>query len=132
MKLRAALLGLTAALVGIVGVHLPFPAYSRLVLALFLALTACVYPGALLAQTAKPTTALAELAVAGVVYGCALLGMTHSAVWLAVGYGLHGLWDWLHDVRVVPTTVAGWFPPLCATFDFAVAVFALVVTWPAT
>jgi hypothetical protein len=131
MKWRAALLGLTAALVAIVGVHLPFPSFSRLVLALFLALTACVYPGALLAQTLKPGTAVAELAATGVVYGCALLGMTHSSVWLAVGYGLHGAWDWLHDVRVVPTRVADWFPPLCATFDFAVAVFALLVTWPA-
>jgi ABC-type xylose transport system permease subunit len=50
MKLRAALLGLVAAVVAVLGIHLPFPAYSRLVWALLLSLTACVYLGALIAQ----------------------------------------------------------------------------------
>jgi hypothetical protein len=101
-------------------------------MALFLALTACVYPGALLAQSQRPATALAELAVAGAVYACALLGMTTTAAWLTVGYVLHGVWDWLHEARVVPTRVAGWFPPLCAAFDIAVAVFVLLVVCQAT
>jgi hypothetical protein len=125
MRLRATLLGLSAAVAAVAAVHLPFPTYSRLVLALFLAATGCVYLGALLAQSPRPATALAELAVAGAVFACALLGMTTSATSLAAGYILHGVWDWLHDARVVTTKVAAWFPPLCAAFDFAVAVFVL-------
>jgi hypothetical protein len=50
VKSRAALLGLVAAVVAVLGIHLPFPSYSRLVLALLLSLTACVYSAALLAQ----------------------------------------------------------------------------------
>jgi hypothetical protein len=123
-------LGLVAAVVAVSGLHLPFPEYSRLVLALFLALTGCVYLGALLAQTQKASTALMELGVAGAVFGCSFLGMTSSPLWIAAGYGLHGAWDWLHDLHVVSTRVAGWFPPLCAAFDFAIALF--VVVWMGT
>src|SRR5262249_26089271 len=36
-----------------------------------------------------------------------------------------GGWDWLHEARAVPTRVALWFPPLCAAFDFVVAVLVL-------
>jgi hypothetical protein len=127
VKSRAALLGLVAAVVAVLGIHLPFPAYSRLVLALVLSLTACVYLGALLAQAQSPGTWMAELAVATAVFVCSLLAMAASPVWLAVGYAVHGGWDWLHDARVVPTRVALWFPPLCAAFDFVVAV--LVLGW---
>ena len=131
MKSRAALLGLVGAVVAALGLHLPFPAYSRLVLALFLALTACVYPGALLAQVQGRRTWLAELAAAAAVFACSVLGMAASPVWLAVGYAVHGGWDWLHDARLVPTQVAAWFPPLCAAFDFAAAVFVLGWVLPA-
>jgi hypothetical protein len=126
MRIRAALFGLSAAVVAAAGVHWPFPTYARLVLALFLALTACVYLGALLAQPSPRVTAVLELGVAGAVFACSLLGMTASAYWLAVGYGLHGAWDWLHDLEMVPTRVARWFPPLCAAFDFAIALFVLL------
>ena len=125
MAIRAALLGAVAAIVGLAGVHLPFPSQSWLVLALFLALTACVYLGALLAQPQRRGTQAAELTVGATVFACAFLGMAASPLWLAGGYALHGGWDWLHHVRVVPTRVAGWFPPLCAGFDLVVAVFVL-------
>ncbi len=90
VKLRAALLGLVAAVVAVLGIHLPFPAFSQLVLALFLSLTACVYLGALLAQAQSRGTWTAELAVATAVFACSLLGMAASTVWLAVGYAIHG------------------------------------------
>ena len=125
VKVRAAFLGLVAALVGVLGIDLSFSAYSRLVLALFLSLTACVYLGALLAQAQSLSTWAAELAVAAVVFGCSLLGISASPVWLAFGYGIHGGWDWLHETRTVQTRVAGWFPPLCATFDLVVGAFIL-------
>jgi hypothetical protein len=70
---------------------------------------------------------MAELAVPAAVFACCLLGMAASPVWLAFGYALHGGWDWLHEARFVSTRVAIWFPPLCAAFDFVVAV--LVLEW---
>jgi hypothetical protein len=131
VKLRAAILGLVAAVVAVPGIHLPFPAYSRLVLALFLSLTACVYLGALLAQAQRRGTWIAELAAAAAVFACSLLGMAASSAWLGLGYAVHGGWDWLHEAGGVPTRVAEWFPPLCAAFDFVVAVLVLGWLWHA-
>jgi hypothetical protein len=38
----------------------------------------------------------------------------------------HGTWDWLHDLEVVPARFARWLLPLCAAFDFAMALFVLL------
>jgi hypothetical protein len=69
----------------------------------------------------------AELAVATAVFACSLLAIAASPVWLAFGYTTHGGWDWLHEARVVPTRGGYMVPPLCAAFDFVVAV--LVIGW---
>jgi hypothetical protein len=34
--------------------------------------------------------------------------------------------DGLHELEVVPTRVARWLLPLCAAFDFAMALFVLL------
>jgi hypothetical protein len=94
-------------------------------LALFLALTACVYPGALLAQRQKLQVMLSELTLMLVVFVCAFFGTIDSMMWLAAGYAIHGLWDWLHDAEVVATRVSTWFPPACAVFDFIIAAFVV-------
>ncbi len=67
-----------------------------------------------------------ELAAALFVFGCAVLGLTRSALWIAVGYAGHGAWDWLHHINVVDTKVARWFPPACAAFDLIIAGFILL------
>ena len=36
-------------------------------------------------------------------------------------------WDLLDHPHAVPTRVAAWFPPLCAAFDFVVALFVIFV-----
>ena len=82
--------------------------------------------GALLAQKQTKTVAAAELAVGALVFLCSFLGVASSMRWLAAGYILHGAWDWVHDIKVVPTRVARWFPPTCAIFDLAIAGFVLV------
>jgi len=125
LTIRAALLGVCLAAAAILGAHWSQDVQTRIGLALFLALTACVYPGALLAQSASMWTAAAEFAVGGLVFVCAWLGLALGAAWLAVGYALHGGWDWLHHCGRVPTKVAAWFPPACAAFDFVVALYAL-------
>ena len=105
--------------------------YGRQLVALFLAFTACVYAGALLSQRASGRVVAGELVVAALVFGTAALGLRGSPLWLAAGYAVHGAWDFLHHPRAVPTQVAAWFPPLCAAFDFVVALFVIFVHWGA-
>lgn len=123
---RGALLGLCLAVAAVVGLHWPLESQAEVGLALFLALTACVYPGALLAQVTARNVAVGELTVGIVVFACAWLGLLYGAVWLAVGYAVHGVWDWLHHGKVVPVRTREWFPPACAVFDAVIAAYALV------
>ena len=125
MRIRAAIIGATLAILAAVVVHYPLTGSARLLLALFLALTACVYLGALLVQKQTMLTTVGELTVGAGVFASSFLGVVSSALWLAAGYVLHGTWDWLHDTKTVPTHVAAWFPPACATFDFVIAGFVL-------
>jgi hypothetical protein len=90
MRIQAAIIGATLAVLVAVVVHYPLAGSARLLLALFLALTVCLYLGALLAQTQTLLTTVGELLVGGVVFACAFLGAAFSALWLAAGYALHG------------------------------------------
>jgi hypothetical protein len=124
MLIRAAALGAILAVCAIAGLHWPLESEALNGLALFLALTACVYPGALLAQKARPWVAVAETGVGATVFVCAWIGVAHDPLWIAIGYLVHGVWDWTHHVNRVPMRVAAWFPPLCAAFDVVVAAYA--------
>ena len=119
--------GAALALIAVAAIHFPFAEIGVPLLSLFLALTACVYLGALLAQDQKHGVVLAELTVGLLVFVCAILGTLASAGWLAAGYAVHGLWDWAHDAGGVATHVAAWFPPACAVFDIIIAVFIVLV-----
>ena len=121
MFLRASVLGLVLAVCAIAGLHWPLRNEVLNRLALFLAFTACVYPGALLAQRAAPWATLAEIAIGLGVLACAWLGVTHDPLWIVVGYLVHGIWDWGHHAKRIPTRIKSWFPPACAAFDIAVA-----------
>ena len=57
----------------------------------------------------------------------AMLGLWWTSLWIAVGYVLHGVWDYLHHPRRIRTGIRRWFPPFCATFDLLVAVYILVL-----
>lgn len=126
-RARGAITGAVTAVVVVAALHYPAAATSMTLLALFLALTACVYLGALLAQRQTAAIAVSELIVGSTVFLCAVLGLLVSDIWIAVGYSLHGLWDWAHDFGLVTTKIARWFPPLCAVFDFVVAAFVVVI-----
>jgi hypothetical protein len=127
--LRPFLLGIVLGLAFVLLVHSVPPQPARQLIALFLAFTACVYGGALLAQSVPGHVLTLELCVAGVVFACAVVGLRASTPYLAAGYALHGAWDLLHHPRAVPTRVALWFPPMCAAFDFVVAVALLIGPW---
>ncbi len=128
MLARGAALGAILAVVAMFGLRWPLESEALNGLALFLAFTACVYPGALLAQHAKRGVAASETAVAAAVFATAWLGVAHHPLWLAAGYLAHGIWDWGHHVDRIPTRTAKWFPPACAAFDVVVAFYA---AWPA-
>ncbi|MFQ5759969.1 MAG: DUF6010 family protein [Acidiferrobacterales bacterium] len=125
MRIRGAIVGAALGALAAAAIHYLLAGSARPLLALFLALTACVYLGALLAQTQTLLTTVGELLVGGAVFVCAFLGVAFSALWLVAGYVLHGAWDWLHETKTVPTHVAAWFPPACAAFDFVIAGFVL-------
>jgi hypothetical protein len=127
--LRPFLLGIVLGLAFVLLVHSVPPQPARQLIALFLAFTACVYGGALLAQSVPGQVAGLELLLSAVVFACAVVGLRASTPYLAAGYVLHGAWDLLHHPRAVPTRVAPWFPPLCAAFDFVVAVALLIGPW---
>lgn len=92
--------------------------------ALFLAYTACVYLGAALSDS-RPVWISIEFLMSFLFFQFAFLGLHYSAVWVALGFILHGIWDMLHHPRIIRISVVKWFPPLCAVFDTIVAVFIL-------
>jgi len=127
--IQSFLVGSVLGLAFVVLVHSVAPQPARQLIALFLALAAGVYCGALLAQSVPRHFVALELAVAGVVFACAVVGLRASTPYLAAGYVLHGAWDLLHSPNLVPTRVSPWFPPMCAAFDFVVAVALLIGPW---
>lgn len=125
-RIKSGLSGGALALIAVVAIHFPFAEIAVPLLSLFLALTACVYLGALLAQRQSPAVVISEFAVGLSVFLCAILGTLVSAGWLAAGYGIHGIWDWAHDAGHVTTRVSSWFPPACAIFDIIIAIFVML------
>jgi len=95
------------------------------IFALFLALTSCVYGGAVLTPAAAQYS-LVELPFVITVFIFSIFGLLFSPLWLAAGYLLHGAWDLGHHFKRVQTPIVKWFPPLCATFDFLIAI---VIIW---
>jgi hypothetical protein len=127
--MKSFIVGIVLGLAFVLLVHSVPPQPARQLIALFLAFTACAYCGALLAQSVPTHFAALELAVATVVFACAVVGLRASTPYLAAGYVLHGAWNLLHYPNAVPTRVARWFPPMCAAFDFVVAVALLIGPW---
>ncbi len=127
--MKSSIVGIVLGLAFVLLVHSVPPQPARQLIALFLAFIACVYCGALLAQSVPTHFAALELAVAAAVFVCAVIGLRASTPYLAAGYVLHGAWNLLHHPNAVPTRVARWFPPMCAAFDFVVAVALLIGPW---
>lgn len=124
-QVRLVIFGFALAGAFILGTHLLAGDRAHEVFALFLALTACVYGGATLNPGATKSAA-AELPVVSAVFALSVVGLVVSPLWLAVGYLAHGGWDLLHHYQRIRTPVIRAFPPVCATFDFAVGVFILL------
>ena len=124
MRAKHIVLGLLIAVIAVRLFHLATAPGDVQLFTLFLAYTACVYPGAGLSDGQRPWLAI-EAAFSALVFLCAWLGLSQSPIWLAAGYGVHGAWDLAHHPRLIRTRIVGWFPPICAVFDFAVAGYVL-------
>jgi uncharacterized protein DUF6010 len=122
---KLVLIGLALALLALFVFGLAPAVVSLQLYALLLAYTACLYTGAALSD-GRPFWLSMEVGVSVLVFGCAFLGLWQSSRWLALGYTIHGAWDLCHHPKRIRTRVVNWFPPICATFDFAVAIFILV------
>lgn len=101
--------------------------YQLEIFALFLALTSCVYGGAILTP-AGSRFARVEFPFVLMVFVASILGLMFSPLWLAAGYAVHGVWDAMHHFKKVETPIVKWFPPLCAAFDVLVSLY-LVWVW---
>ncbi|MDH3639986.1 MAG: hypothetical protein OES09_16205 [Gammaproteobacteria bacterium] len=104
-RFRDGLIGAALALITMTGIHFPFADIGVPLLSLFLALSACTYLGALLAQQQSTGVALLELAVGIVVFVCAIRSSRATRF---------TEWDWVHDNQFITTRVSRWFPPACA------------------
>ena len=55
----------------------------------------------------------------------AALGMWVSPLFLVAGYIGHGLWDYLHHIKIIKMRVVSWYPPFCVAYDWLVAALIL-------
>ncbi|MEP6742648.1 MAG: DUF6010 family protein [bacterium] len=125
MNITLIAIGLVLALLAIFILHWTTAVISIQFFALFLAYTACVYPGAALSDGRRFWMRI-EVLVSMIFLACACLAVWQSSRWLVGGYFLHGMWDWGHHTKRIETRVVSWFPPICAAFDLCVAIFIAV------
>lgn len=123
-KMKAVAAGVLLALLTLRTMYMFTVPVSYQLFALFYAYTTCVYLGAALSDS-RISWLSVETLMSFVFFTFAFLGLVHSSIWLVFGYALHGIWDMLHHPRIIKTKIVRWFPPLCAAFDFIVAVFIL-------
>lgn len=122
MQLKMAVSGIGLGLSFVIAAHY-FSGENQLqIFALFLALTSCVYGGAILTPAGSKYSLL-ELPFVVVVFVSSILGLLLSPIYLALGYLIHGAWDLSHHFKCVKTPIVHWFPPLCAAFDFIMSMF---------
>jgi hypothetical protein len=100
---------------------------ERRVFAYGLVAAAMVYVGFALAGSASSTWIAIE--IAGVVF-CGILavfGIKHSQWWLALGWGLHPVWDvCIHLVGKGAAFAPAWYVVACLSFDVLVAGYIIM------
>ena len=52
-----------------------------------------------------------------------LLGLWNSVWFLVAAYFLHGLWDLLHDYKIIKTKVKSWYPDFCIVVDWILGIW---------
>ena len=121
MPTKMLVTGIGIAISFIIALHFFAGSHQLEIFALFLALTSCVYGGAILTPAGAKYT-FVELPFVVAVFISSVLGLLFSPLWLALGYVAHGAWDTMHHFQKVHTPVVKWFPPLCAAFDVLISI----------
>ena len=126
-SMRGAMSGLGAGIViGAVLWSLP-SRYALDCYAVGLALIAGIYLGSALSQkNARTLSWDAAVAAASVVL--ALLGCWVRPQFLVIGYLWHGVWDVLHEMRLLRHPPTSWWPLCCLSYDWVLAAF-IYVRW---
>lgn len=95
-------------------------------LAFILAASGGIYWG-VAATAARRGIKVIEIVAGAAFVGMAMLGLWWTSLWIAAGFALHGAWDFAHHPRRIRTGLRRWFPPFCATFDWLVALYILLL-----
>ncbi|MDX1644511.1 MAG: hypothetical protein R3244_09170 [Thermoanaerobaculia bacterium] len=123
-----------AILVGAVA-SLPYVGWARRsahperLFAVGLGVAATIYLLLALLGGAGPLFLLLEATGVALFGGIAVAGLWGSPLWLALGWGVHVLWDLGLHPGAVPGWVPFWYPPACVGFDLLVAGFVLASFW---
>jgi hypothetical protein len=91
-----------------------------LMYALMVAAIAFIYVGFALAD-GRPGIVALESAVALAFFWVATGALKAWAPLAGLGLVLHGIWDLLHHPRAITTRLPGWYPPMCAVYDWVLA-----------
>lgn len=121
------LIGLTLA-ASTIAIHQMLDPHQGLELtSLLLVLIGSVYFGfALMSKETK--TILLEVSVASVFVSMAVLGLWLSPWIIIAGLFLHGIWDVIHHrSNSILARVPKWYIPFCATYDWAMALYLVLV-----
>ena len=127
MPIKIVISGVGLGLSFAIATHYFAGAHQLEIFALFLALTSCVYGGAILTPAGAKYSFI-ELPFVIIVFTLSILGLVFTPLYLAIGYLVHGVWDSVHHFRKVHTPIVSWFPPMCAAFDVLMA-FVIVWLW---
>ena len=123
--MRSISIGFLLAVLTIVVVAAFETSHGFALLSLLLAFIAAIYLGFAFADGSRKAI-LTESFVAGVFLLIAAFGLLASPLVLVGGYVIHGFWDLLHHPKAIETKVVRWYPPFCAVYDWAIAVYILV------
>ncbi len=124
--MREILIGIVLAVVTSLGLVLLPTEMARGAVSVQLTLIAAIYIGLALASHGK-LSVRRQIFACGVFVALALLGLWYSWWFSVAGLALHGGWDFLHHRERGHGVVPNWYAPLCAVYDWAVALF--VALW---
>jgi len=96
-------------------------------LTLILAFAGGIYFGAALRDGSRGRL-VGEALAGGLMVLVAALALWWSPLWLALGFGVHGVWNLAHHTGHAKNGVRPWFPPTYAAWEWVVAAMVVYYT----
>lgn len=116
-------IGMVSALIFIAIARRSGTDWEKRIYAVGLVIAALIYVGFATIGGASLNWNVIELVGLAVFTLIAALGLKVSAMFLAAGWALHGLWDTLLHLMQHAHFVPEWYPVICLGFDLALAVY---------